>query len=225
MANYISKHSGSEIDKVVDEAVLFTEQSLTEEQQAQVRENINAQNKLMGANGQVVGFGADGTAIAQDLDLNGIEVSPSEPDSPSEGDLWLDTDDEELYSEFLTRPENSTEGMYLSYKNGEWIGVDNTPRGNFFGIIGLNWETDSVTGVKYQMVPIDGVTASMDLGRLDCIMTHPRTTEGYSLFVEEQNQFLEYITNGDAETVDGGVKFYIYGDSNTVEIPFGLVVG
>lgn len=94
----------------------------------------------------------------------------------------------------------------------------------FYGTIGTNWTEDSTTGAKYQLVAIEGVTADMELGRLDTINTHDRTSEGYAAYVEEQNQFLTYITNGDAETVDGGVMFYIYGEANTVEIPFGLVV-
>lgn len=94
----------------------------------------------------------------------------------------------------------------------------------FYGTIGTNWTEDSNTGVKYQLVAIAGVTADMELGRLDTINTHDRTSEGYAAYVEEQNQFLTYITNGDAETVDGGVMFYIYGEANTVAIPFGLVV-
>lgn len=94
----------------------------------------------------------------------------------------------------------------------------------FYGTIGTNWTEDSNTGAKYQLVAIEGVTADMELGRLDTINTHDRTSEGYAAYVEEQNQFLTYITNGDAETVDGGVMFYIYGEANTVAIPFGLVV-
>ena len=94
----------------------------------------------------------------------------------------------------------------------------------FYGTIGTNWTEDSNTGAKYQLVAIEGVTADMELGRLDTINTHDRTSEGYAAYVEEQNQFLTYITNGDAETVDGGVMFYIYGEPNTVDIPFGLVV-
>ena len=94
----------------------------------------------------------------------------------------------------------------------------------FYGTIGTNWTEDSNTGAKYQLVAIEGVTADMELGRLDTVNTHDRTSEGYAAYVEEQNQFLTYITNGDAETVDGGVMFYIYGEPNTVDIPFGLVV-
>jgi hypothetical protein len=80
------------------------------------------------------------------------------------------------------------------------------------------WSEDEVTGAKYQTVLIDGVT-SENTATVDVVNTHTRNTEGYTLFVEEQNQFLEFITNGDAETVNGGIKFYIYGDPNTVDIP------
>ena len=95
----------------------------------------------------------------------------------------------------------------------------------FFGTIGLDWVYDAATGVKSQLVALEGVLAAHQTGCLDVIMTHERTPEGYAAFVEETNQFLNYITNGDAETVDGGVMFYIYGEANTVEIPFALEVG
>ena len=99
----------------------------------------------------------------------------------------------------------------------------------FYGTIGTTWTEDADTGVKIQEVSIPGVLETMDLGNLDVIMTHERTSEGYTAFVEENNQFLNLITNGDAETygtneTNGGVRFYIYGDAPTVEIPFGLVV-
>lgn len=99
----------------------------------------------------------------------------------------------------------------------------------FYGTIGTTWSEDANTGVKIQEVSIPGILETMDLGNLDVIMTHERTSDGYALFVEENNQFLNLITNGDAETygtdeTNGGVRFYIYGDAPTVSIPFGLVV-
>ena len=99
----------------------------------------------------------------------------------------------------------------------------------FYGTIGTNWTEDTDTGVKIQEVSIPGILETMDLGNLDVIMTHERTSEGYAAFVEENNQFLNLITNGDAETygtneTNGGVRFYVYGDVPTVSIPFGLVV-
>lgn len=44
MANYTSKHTGLEIDRVIEEAILYSLQSLTEEQKAQARLNIGAAN-------------------------------------------------------------------------------------------------------------------------------------------------------------------------------------
>lgn len=96
---------------------------------------------------------------------------------------------------------------------------------SFFGTIGTAWEVDAATGVRTQLVAIEGVKAAHEAAVLDVVMTHERTSEGYAAFVEENNQFLAYITNGDAETVDGGVMFYIYGDPNTIDIPFCLEVG
>ena len=46
----------------------------------------------------------------------------------------------------------------------------------------------------------------------------------YADFVEAENQYLEFITNGYAETYDGGVTFHIFGDAPTVEIPIVVEV-
>jgi hypothetical protein len=85
------------------------------------------------------------------------------------------------------------------------------------------WSEDEETGVKYQTVIITDITSDMT-AKVDTLNTHERTTEGYTLYVEEQNQYLDFITNGDAETVDGGIKFYIYGEPNTVDIPIVVEV-
>lgn len=89
--------------------------------------------------------------------------------------------------------------------------------------IGTEWTDDVTTGVKFQTVPIADMTADMT-AKVDVVNTHERTSEGYAAFVAEKNQFLDCITNGDAETVEGGIKFYIYGEANTVEIPIVVEV-
>ena len=55
--------------------------------------------------------------------------------------------------------------------------------------------------------------------KVDVYHTGANTSEAHESFVEQQNQYLEFITNGYAETVSGGIKFYIFGDTNTVSIP------
>lgn len=92
------------------------------------------------------------------------------------------------------------------------------------GTIGNIWTEDEETGVKSQLVSLEGITANHTGISFDVVMTHERTSEGYAQFVDEQNQYLEFITNGDAETVDGGIMFYIYGEPNTIEIPFCMGV-
>lgn len=126
-------------------------------------------------------------------------------------------------------PLKGTQGQVIGFdEKGNQVAQDLPQSGGgasaFFGTIGTDWTEDVATGVKSQLVAIEGVLAAHQSACLDVIMTHERTTEGYTLFVEEKNQFLQYITNGDAETVDGGVMFYIYGEPNTVEIPFALEV-
>ena len=84
--------------------------------------------------------------------------------------------------------------------------------------IGTTWTEDSNTGVKTQSVAIPGVLAS-HTATVDHVYTGNGTSDDYAAFVEAENQYLTYITNGYAETYDGGIKFTIFGDANTVAIP------
>ena len=89
--------------------------------------------------------------------------------------------------------------------------------------IGTNWTEDSTTGVKSQNVAISGITAE-HTAKVDCVFAGDKTSGGYAAFVEAQNQYLEFVTNGYAETVEGGITFYIFGDPNTVSIPIVVEV-
>ena len=84
--------------------------------------------------------------------------------------------------------------------------------------IGTTWTEDSNTGVKTQSVAIAGVTAQ-NTATVDHVYTGAGTSDDYAAFVEAENQYLNCITNGYAETYDGGIKFTIFGDANTVSIP------
>ena len=84
--------------------------------------------------------------------------------------------------------------------------------------IRTTWTEDEDTGAKTQTVTISGVTASQT-AKVDHAYTGSGTSEDYATFVEAENQYLTYITNGYAETVAGGIKFTIFGDANTVNIP------
>ena len=84
--------------------------------------------------------------------------------------------------------------------------------------IGTTWTEDSNTGVKTQSVAIPGVLASQT-ATVDHVYTGSGTSDDYAAFVEAENQYLTCITNGYAETYDGGIKFTIFGDANTVSIP------
>ena len=84
--------------------------------------------------------------------------------------------------------------------------------------IGTTWVKDENTGVKTQTVAIAGVTAQ-NTALVDHAYTGAGTSDDYAAFVEAENQYLNCITNGFAETVAGGIKFTIFGDANTVSIP------
>lgn len=89
--------------------------------------------------------------------------------------------------------------------------------------IGTAWVEDENTGVKTQSVAIAGVTAQ-NTAIVDHAYTGTGTAEDYAAFVVAENQFFDCITNGYAETVDGGIKFTIFGEANTVEIPIVVEV-
>ena len=89
--------------------------------------------------------------------------------------------------------------------------------------IGTTWVEDENTGVKTQTVAISGVKASQT-AKVDHAYTGSGTSDDYAAFVEAENQYLNCITNGYAETVAGGIKFTIFGDANTVSIPIVVEV-
>lgn len=93
----------------------------------------------------------------------------------------------------------------------------------FTTIIGTTWTENEDTGVKSQNVSITGVLAK-HTAKVDHAYTGDGTTDGYAAFVEAENQYLTYITNGYAETYDGGIVFHIFGDAPTVEIPIVVEV-
>lgn len=95
----------------------------------------------------------------------------------------------------------------------------------FTGTLGTNWTKDEATGVRFQIVQIDGVLESHN-GTCDHDDTSINgTSDGYAAFVEEENQWLTKITNGrPVQTFDGYVRFEIFGEPNTVPIPFWMGV-
>lgn len=89
--------------------------------------------------------------------------------------------------------------------------------------IGTSWTEDENTGVKSQSVAISGILATQT-AKVDHAYTGDGSSDSYTTFVEAENQYLNYITNGYAETYNGGIKFYIFGDANTVAIPIVVEV-
>lgn len=100
------------------------------------------------------------------------------------------------------------------------IKIDGSVGGSTFyeATIGTNWTENEDTGVKSQTVAITGVTGN-DNAHVEPRYTGDGTSDGYAAFVTQKNQFFTNITNGYAQTVDGGITFYIFGDANTVSIP------
>ena len=120
---------------------------------------------------------------------------------------WVNGQAPALDAEHLNKIENELEA--LDQRKG---------RTTYTATIGTTWVEDSNTGVKTQSVAIAGVTAQ-STAMVDHVYTGSGTSDDYAAFVEAENQYLNCITNGYAETYDGGIKFTIFGDANTVSIP------
>lgn len=128
---------------------------------------------------------------------------------------WVNGQAPALDAEHLNKIENELEAL-----DQRPIGGGGT---TYTATIGTTWVEDSDTGVKTQNVAIAGVTASQT-AKVDHAYTGSGTSDDYAAFVEAENQYLNCITNGYAETYDGGIKFTIFGDANTVPIPIVVEV-
>ena len=162
------------------------------------------QDKLTGTQGQVVGFDADGRPVAQDkpsYTANDVSAVPTEEKGAPEGVATLGADGK-VPTEQL--PEISSVKTFTT-------------------TIGTTWAENEDTGVKSQNVSIPGVLAK-HTAKVDHAYTGSGTSDDYAAFVEAENQYLNYITNGYAETYDGGITFYIFGDAPTVSIPIVVEV-
>lgn len=85
----------------------------------------------------------------------------------------------------------------------------------FYANIGTSWIDDTDNNVKYQDIPIDGILESHTI-----IVDHAYIgSEIYSVFKREDDEYIYYITNGFAKPYDGGIRFIIFGDVNTMVIP------
>ena len=125
---------------------------------------------------------------------------------------WVNGQAPALDAEHMNKIENELEA--LDQRKGSTT---------YTATIGTTWVEDETTGVKTQSVAIAGVTAQ-NTANADHAYTGTGTAEDYAAFVEAENQFLDCITNGIAETVAGGIKFTIFGEANTVEIPIVVEV-
>lgn len=120
---------------------------------------------------------------------------------------WVNGQAPALDAEHMNKIENELEA--LDQRKGSTT---------YTATIGTTWVEDENTGVKTQSVAIAGVTAQ-STAMVDHVYTGSGTSDDYAAFVEAENQYLNCITNGFAETYNGGIKFTIFGDANTVPIP------
>ena len=124
--------------------------------------------------------------------------------------VWVNGQAPALNAEHLNKIEDELEAL-----DQRPIGGGGT---TYTATIGTTWTENSNTGVKTQTVAIPGVKAA-NTATVDHVYTGAGTSDDYAAFVEAENQYLNCITNGYAETYDGGIKFTIFGDANTVAIP------
>ena len=201
----INSNVQSALNAVADTGVSVPEGANSDNLPAAVSALANEkQDKLTGAQGQIVGFGPDGKAVAQDKPTyaaSEVGAIPTTEKGAENGVATLGTDGKVPTGQL---PEISSVKTFVA-------------------TLTTTWTENEDTGVKSQSVPITGVLAK-HTAKVDHAYTGDGTSDGYAAFVEAENQYLTYITNGYAETYDGGITFYIFGDANTVSIPIVVEV-
>ena len=201
----INSNVQAALNAVADTGVSVPENANSDNLPAAVSALANEkQDKLTGAQGQIVGFGPDGKAVAQDKPTyaaSEVGAIPTTEKGAANGVATLGAD-----------------GKVPTGQLPEISAVK-----TFTATIGTTWTENEDTGVKSQSVPISGVLAK-HTAKVDHAYTGDGTSDGYAAFVEAENQYLNYITNGYAETYDGGITFYIFGDAPTVSIPIVVEV-
>ena len=193
------------------------------------------QDKLTGAQGQIVGFGPDGKAVAQDKPTYAaLEVGaiPTTEKGAANGVATLGADRKvpsaQLPSlDYVPTSEKGVASGVATLGTDGKVPTEQLPEissvKTFVATLTTTWTENEDTGVKSQSVPISGVLAK-HTAKVDHAYTGSGTSDDYAAFVEAENQYLTYITNGYAETYDGGITFYIFGDANTVSIPIVVEV-
>jgi hypothetical protein len=104
--------------------------------------------------------------------------------------VWVNGQAPALDAEHMNKIENELET--LDQRKGS---------ATYTATIGTAWVEDENTGVKTQSVAIAGVTAQ-STAMVDHVYTGSGTSDDYAAFVEAENQYLNCITNGYADTAE-----------------------
>ena len=234
--NRINSNVQSALNAVADTGVSVPEGANSNDLPAAVLALANEkQDKLTGAQGQIVGFGPDGKAVAQDKPTyaaSEVGAIPTTEKGAANGVATLGDDGKVPTGQlpamdYVPNSEKGAASGVATLGTDGKVPPEQLPEissvKTFTATIGTTWTENEDTGVKSQSVPITGVLAK-HTAKVDHAYTGDGTSDGYAAFVEAENQYLTYITNGYAETYDGGVKFYIFGDAPTVSIPIVVEV-
>ena len=232
----INSNVQSALNAVADTGVSVPEGANSDNLPAAVSALANEkQDKLTGAQGQIVGFGPDGKAVAQDKPTyaaSEVGAIPTTEKGTANGVATLGADGKVPSAQLPamdyvpTSEKGKASGVATLGTDGK-VPTGQLPEissvKTFVATLTTTWTENEDTGVKSQSVPITGVLAK-HTAKVDHAYTGDGTSDGYAAFVEAENQYLTYITNGYAETYDGGITFYIFGDAPTVSIPIVVEV-
>ena len=165
----INSNVQSALNAVADTGVSVPEGANSDNLPAAVSALANEkQDKLTGAQGQIVGFGPDGKAVAQDKPTYAaLEVGaiPTTEKGAANGVATLGTDGKVPTGQL---PEISSVKTFVA-------------------TLTTTWTENEDTGVKSQNVSIPGVLAK-HTAKVDHAYTGDGTSDGYAAFVEAENQ-------------------------------------
>lgn len=94
----------------------------------------------------------------------------------------------------------------------------------FYGTLGTDW-TDNGNGTHSQTVLFSGSSITENsVFQVFNRYVGDGSSQGYVDHVEQDTQFLTYVTNGICEPVSGGVKFTVFDAVSTVDIPIIVIL-
>ncbi len=192
--------------------------------------------RLIAQKGDVGPVGPQGKGLVVLGYYDTLEALTAAQPSPAPGDaygvgtdyphneyIWSGTDHRWVANGTLQGPAGPTGPVGPVGPQGEIGPVG--PASQVFEVVlpAAGWSRARDTGVSTIAVAAAGIHADSIL-HVDHRFAGGSAPADYARYVTEENQFLDRITNGYALPYEGGIRFYVFGEPNNVDIPLAAEV-